>query len=222
MGIGASSVYDPERKVWSGPKKQLLYNCNVSLGNVLYFNLGSRPKNIQQINDTEKTTLTNEQVITLSKRIALSLLDLGLTSSDMVGIASFKSTYLMTLVFGCFFVNVPFHPVDVTIAFNETVQLWKKTKPKVIFCDGSFYKAIKEVVADIGIKCEIFTLGAQVEGVQRIEDLLYQRPAEKTFQPHEIEDGDQTAVVMCSSGSTGSPKAVTLSNRYFTSRCTSV
>lgn len=216
MGVVPSSVFDPERKIWSGPKKKMLYNCNASAGQILHKNIALHPKNIQQINDTEKITLTNEEVLSLSTKVALSLLDRGLTSKDIVGLIASNTTYVMPVIYGSFFINVPCHPVDVTFSKKAIAHCWNKTKPKVVFCDGSVYETVKEVLGDLGLKCEIFTLREHVEGVKKIEDLFIDRgDEEKFFQPHEIEDGDQTAVILCSSGSTGLSKAVALSHKYF-------
>lgn len=217
MGVIQSSSFDPDRKVWYGPKKQMLYNPNVSVGQLLYLNLAAHPKNIQQINDSEKTTLTNKQVLSMSTKVALSLLEMELTTNDIVGIIASNTTYLLPVVYGSFFINVPCHPIDVTFSKEAIAHSWRKTKPKVVFCDGSVYKTVKEVIGELGLKCEIITLRDHVQGVKKIEDIFIDGELEEKFQPHEIEDGDQTAAVLCSSGSTGLSKAVTLSHKYITS-----
>lgn len=218
MGVVPSSVFDPERKVWSGPKKQMVYHPNVSVGQLLHKNIAAHPKNVQQINDTEKTTLTNEEVLSLSTKVALSLLEMGLTSNDFIGLMAANTTYVMPVVYGSFFVNIPCHPIDATFTKEAVQYSWQKTKPKVIFCDGSVYETVKEVVSDLGLKCEIITLRDHIVGVKKIQDLFIDRGLkERFFQPFEIKDGDQTAVVLCSSGSTGLSKAVTLSHKSLTS-----
>ncbi|KAL5278031.1 hypothetical protein ACFFRR_002961 [Megaselia abdita] len=218
MGVVPSSVFNPERKVWSGPKKQMLYNENVSVGQLLHLNIAAHPKNIQQINDTEKTTLTNEEVLSLSTKLAFSLLEMGLTSNDFIGIMAANTTYVMPVVYGSFFINIPCHPIDVTFSKEAIEYSWQKTKPKVVFCDGSVYETVKEVIGDLGLKCEIITLRDHIDGVKKIQDLFIDRGLkERFFQPFEIKDGNQTAVVLCSSGSTGLSKAVTLSHKCITS-----
>lgn len=217
MGAVPSSNYDPERKIWSGPKKKMLYNDDVAIGQLLHLNLAAHPRNIQQINDTEKTTLTNEEVLSISTKIALSLLDLGLTVKDFIGIMASNTTYAMHVVYGGLFINVPCHPVDPTFSREAIAYSWSKTKPKIIFCDGSVYKTVKDVISDLELASDVYTLNNHIEGVKRIQDLFVDRGLqERYFKPLEIESGDQTAVVLCSSGSTGLSKAVTMSHKSMT------
>uniref|UniRef100_T1GWB0 AMP-dependent synthetase/ligase domain-containing protein n=1 Tax=Megaselia scalaris TaxID=36166 RepID=T1GWB0_MEGSC len=142
---------------------------------------------------------------------------MGLTSEDFIGLMASNTTYLMPVLFGSLFVNIPCHPIDVTFSKEAISYSWSKTKPKLVFCDGSVYNTVKEVVSDLGLNSEIYTLNDHVDGVKAVQDLFIDGGLrEQFFQPLEIENGDQTAIVLCSSGSTGLSKAVTLSHKYFT------
>lgn len=217
MGAVPSSIFDPRQKIWFGPKKQMLYNENVSIGQLLYTNLAAHPKNIQQINHTEQTTLTNEAVLSMSRNIALNLQEMGLTSGDFIGIMASNTTYLMPVLFGSLFLNVPCHPIDPTFSKEAIEHSWSKTKPKIIFCEGKLVQMVKKAIFDIGLKCDIYTLNGEVKGIKKVEDLFVAKTNdESNFQPLEIESSDQTAIVLCSSGSTGLSKAVTISHKYWT------
>lgn len=209
--------FDSKTNIWTGPRFPPSYNDNVSIGQLIFLNLTRHPKNIQQINDTEKTTLTNENVLDLSKRFALQYLDMGLKSEDVIGVIASNTTYLMPVLFASFFVNVPCHNLDVSFDKETVKHCWSKTRPKVIFCDGHVYSIVKEVVAELNLDCDIFTLNQHIKGVQSIEDLLSSvKSVDNFFLPLEIENGDQIAVILCSSGSTGLSKAVTISNKLCT------
>lgn len=134
MGIIPSTHYDAERKVWSGIKKQTLYHPNASIGQVLHSRMSSNLKNVIQINDVEGITYTNEQVLTMSSRISLSLQEMGIKTTDFVGIMSSNTSYLMPLCYGLFFSNIPFHPLDASFTVEVVTHCWSKTKPKIIFC----------------------------------------------------------------------------------------
>uniref|UniRef100_T1GB97 AMP-dependent synthetase/ligase domain-containing protein n=1 Tax=Megaselia scalaris TaxID=36166 RepID=T1GB97_MEGSC len=131
-----------------------------------------------------------------------------------------STTYLLPVVYGSLFVNIPCHPLDVSFQREAVSHCWSKTKPKLIFCDGNVYSVVKEVIEELRLKCEIITLNKHVQGVSKIDDLLTTKHiAEDTFLPLEIENHDQFSIILCSSGSTGLPKAVTISNSFCTEMC---
>uniref|UniRef100_B4MPV6 GK21534 n=1 Tax=Drosophila willistoni TaxID=7260 RepID=B4MPV6_DROWI len=62
---------------------------------------------------------------------------------------------------------------------------------------------------------KIVSLTGHVDGVLSIDDLLKPNPAEKNYRPLKLAVGpDQTAALLCSSGTSSLPKAVTLSNSF--------
>ncbi|KAL5277622.1 hypothetical protein ACFFRR_002697 [Megaselia abdita] len=216
MGAAPSTEYDPERKIWSGPNlKHKLFHPDVSIGQVLYDRIRINPKNVLQISDSEGITFTNEQALSMSVKVALSLLDLKLKQSDFIGIMATNTSYLMPLCYGSFFASIPFHPLDVCFDKEMVLHCWSKSRPKILFCDASVYDLVKEVVEELQLNSPIYIIKDRVEGVKHIEDMFGERGLQETFfRPQSIENEDQTALILCSSGSTGLPKAVTLSHHF--------
>ncbi|KAL5278030.1 hypothetical protein ACFFRR_002960 [Megaselia abdita] len=217
MGVTPSKDFNEETKVWSGQSKKPMYHDDIAIGQILHMRLVTQPKNVLQINDTEGITYTNEEILSFSRKIALSLQEMGLTQQDFVGIMASNTSLAMPVCFGCLFIGTPIHPCDVTFTKEATVYAWRKTKPKVIFCDGSAYKVCKEVSEELKLNCDIFTINDHIEGVKKVHDLFIDRGMKEIFfQPLEVPSGDQTAVILCSSGSTGLSKAVTMSHKNLT------
>lgn len=209
--------YDEKRKIWYGPKTKRLYDRDVSLGQVLFNALFSNPKNILEINDTEGVTLTNEDVIKRSIRVALSLRAHGVSQQDVVGILASNSANLMPIAFGSMFLAAPFHALDVSFTKDAIIHSWSKTRPKIVFCDGSAYDMVKEAGEKMGLEYLIYTVNNHMKGVKRVDDILQPQPLENLFRPSEISNGDNTAVILCSSGTTGLSKSVCISHKSFTS-----
>ena len=65
-----------------------------------------------QVDDTYGISITNEQALNWSIRVALYLKKLNLNHNDIVGISAKNSTYLLPTVLGCSFSGVPFHAVN--------------------------------------------------------------------------------------------------------------
>lgn len=208
------TTFDPIQKIWRGPKEKSIYDRDASFGKMVYSQMLPNPNNVIQINDTEGTRFTNAQVIQMSSRIALSFLDKGLQQTDFVGIMAGNTSYVLPLVFGCYFTGVPHHPVDMSFNGDMIAHCWGKTRPKMVFCDGKVYDLVKETVDKLKLDCPIYTLNNHLDNVARIDELLTDKGIrEKLFVPIPIQSGDQTAYVLCSSGSSGLSKVVCVSHR---------
>lgn len=209
--------FDEERKVWYGPKTKRLYRSDVSLGQVIFVSLFSNPKNILEINDTEGITLTNTDVLQRAVRVAMTLKGHGIKEMDVVGILSSNSANLMPIAFGSLFIAAPFHALDASFTKDAIVHSWSKTKPKIVFCDGSLYDLVKEAGEKMGLNYLIYTVNDHKEGVKTVDEILEPRPMENMFRPTEIATGNNPVVILCSSGTTGLSKSVCISHKNFTS-----
>jgi len=82
----------------------------------------------------------------------------------------------------------------------------------VIFCDGEEYEKISTATAKLDVK--IVTFRNHKPGSIPIEDVL-STPIKEDFKPYKLEKGnDQILAIICSSGTTGVPKAVTNSSTH--------
>lgn len=210
-----ATKFDADTKQWSGVETAPIYNSDVSLGQIIHRNLFCNPKNILQINDTEGIQLTNADVLLLSTRVAMNLMDKGVKQEDIVGVIAGNTSYALPVYYGVLFSGAAFHTLDPSFDKNDILHSWKKTTPKVVFCEGEAYKRVKEVRDENGLNYLIFTLNNHFEDVDRVDELLQSHPLENTFIPSSISSGDQTAIILCSSGSTGLSKAVCLSHKFW-------
>ncbi|KAH8371851.1 hypothetical protein KR093_009085, partial [Drosophila rubida] len=204
------TTYNKEDNTWRGMKRCSMYNQDISVGKIMFNVMRNWPKNVCQIMVEDSVTLTNAQALTWAIRIAQHLKKRGLNSKDIIGILGSNSTYMMPLGVACLMNATPFHAVN-PMADKETVQYaFGITKPKIIFCDGLHYE--KTVSATREWSPEIFTITNHTEAAPSIESLLEVTTTEKSYEPEPIENGDQTVAILCSSGTTGLPKAVCISN----------
>lgn len=209
--------FDEERKVWYGPKTKRIYNEDAAIGQVLFLSLFGNPKNILTINDTEGITLTNADVLQKAVRVALGLRGHGIKDQDVIGLFAPNSACLMPIAFGSIFIAAPFHALDVSFTKDAIIHSWSKTKPKVVFCEGKSYDLVKEAGKEMGLDYVIYTINNHKEGVRTVDEIFEPKPLENLFRPTEISSGDNTAVIMCSSGTTGLSKSVCISHKSFTS-----
>ncbi|KAH8371969.1 hypothetical protein KR093_009556, partial [Drosophila rubida] len=205
------TTFDVEAKTWSGQKRNPIYDYNVSVGRIIFNSLNNWPSNVCQINDVNGESVTNSQALTWAIRIVQHLKQRGFTQSDVVGIAAKNTTYLMPLGVACLMNATPFHAVNPVLDADSIKYVLELTKPKIIFCDGLDYMKVKAATRDWNP--EIFTMIDHIEGVSNIESFLEPTTTEMFYQPELLQNGgDQTMAILCSSGTTGLPKAICISN----------
>ncbi|XP_060654533.1 uncharacterized protein LOC132790114 [Drosophila nasuta] len=205
------TTFDPKDNTWAGAKISSLYNYDTSVGRIIFSTMKNWPKNVIQINDVDGVTLTNAQALTWAVRIAQHLKKRGLNNTDVIGILAKNTTYLLPLGVACLLNTTPFHAVNPMLDEDTIKYIYNITKPKLIFCDGLEYEKIKS--ATRAWQPEIFTMIDHIDNVPRIESLLDPTPTEMFYIPEPLKlGGDQTVAILCSSGTTGLPKAVCMSN----------
>ncbi|TMW46368.1 hypothetical protein DOY81_008552 [Sarcophaga bullata] len=225
--------FDKHKRIWSTPGTEGIYNTECALGRIIYNQLNSFPNVTLQIDHTANITLKARDVLTYAVRIAQHLHEMQLKQDEIVGFAVRNTTYVLPTVVGCFFNCTPIHPVNSTLdecksdtrlvsvnQNNPTFQnyciflatlshCFALTKPKLIFCDADIYK--KVYLATKSFKPKIVTITGEVEGIVKITDFLEPTKTERFYQPkHYSMGGHQTVAILCSSGTTGKPKAVCL------------
>ncbi|KAH8301567.1 hypothetical protein KR059_006097, partial [Drosophila kikkawai] len=205
------TTYDARDRIWSGAKRTYTFTDETSIGKVICSAMRNWPKNVCQINDVDGKAVTFEEAITWAIRIAQIFKKKGLQYPDVIGLAVRNSTYVMSLAVACFLNGTPFHAVNPEMDDATMTHVFSITKPKLIFCDGQEYE--KVLASTKEWQPEILTVTEPIEGVPHIESLLEPTPTEVFYQPELLkEGGQQTMAILCSSGTTGLPKAVCISN----------
>ncbi|XP_016994923.2 uncharacterized protein [Drosophila takahashii] len=206
-------TYDEKERIWSGGEfSNSLYKEDLSLGTIVFNTLRNSPKNVCQICDADGVSLTFEQTLTWAIRLAQFFKRKGLNHENVIGIAALNSTYIQPLGVGCLLNGTPFHAMNPALDEGTTSALCLKTKPAVIFCDDNVYEKVRS--ASINWEPEIYTITGKVEGVPSIEVLLDPTETEKNYQPEPlVKIGGQTVAILCSSGTTGLPKTICVSDR---------
>ncbi|XP_023179030.2 4-coumarate--CoA ligase 1-like [Drosophila hydei] len=210
MPYKPENTYDADRKIWSGQDERDYFAPDLSIGEIIFHEMRRHPKLIAQISDTEKTVLTREELHLNSMRVASYLRSLGLLQSDIVGIIARNTTHIFAVTYGCFFNGIPFHALNILYEQATIEQLFSITKPSIIFCDGDEYDKVKAATKNLNVK--IVTMRNHPMESISIDEVLA-TPVEENFMPARLEQGNlQTLAILCSSGTTGIPKAVTITN----------
>ncbi|KAH8369096.1 hypothetical protein KR009_000831, partial [Drosophila setifemur] len=202
--------YDADLKIWSAGPVVHYFDPHLSIGQIIFHEMRRHPQLIAQISPTEKTVLTRGELLTNSMRVATFIRSQGLLQSDVVGIIARNTTHISAVAYACFFNGIAFHSLNTSYNGSTIEKLFKITHPRLIFCDGDEYEKVRSATSNLGVK--IITMRKHPSGSITIDKVLT-TPIEENFQPAKLEQGnDQTLAILCSSGTTGTPKAVTISN----------
>ncbi|KAH8335389.1 hypothetical protein KR074_000754 [Drosophila pseudoananassae] len=210
MPYSPVNYYNSDLKIWSGDQVTHYFDRNLSIGEIIFKEMQRHPKQIAQISATENTILTRQELLQNTMHVASFMRSEGLLQTDVVGLIARNTTHLPAVAYACFFNGVAFHSLNITYDRNTIEKLFHITKPKLIFCDGDEFDKVREATSELDVK--IITMRNHPSESITINEVLG-TPIEDNFQPAELEQGnDQTLAILCSSGTTGIPKAVTISN----------
>ncbi|KAH8306091.1 hypothetical protein KR018_001234 [Drosophila ironensis] len=202
--------YDPETKIWKGIPQNPPYRPDVSLGRIIFRTMKNFPNNLCQISEPEGVEVNFQQALTWAIRIAQHLKSRGFDHKDIIGISAKNTTYIMPAAVACFF-NAPIQSANPILEESTLKHLYSISKPKLIFTDAVHYDKLYSATSEF--KPEIILTTGTREGVLSIPDLLHPTKTEFFYQPTPLKEGPkQTVAILTSSGTTGMPKAVCVSN----------
>ena len=159
-------------------------------------------------------TLSYAQMLASSRRIASALLARGLSAERPVMILSGNSLDHALIAFGALYAGIPFCPVSpayslVSKDYGKLAYLMKLLTPGIVFVDDAdgFADALTKNVPD---DCEIVASRGVVPGrkVTLLDELLATPDRADIDAVHAAIGPDTIAKFLCTSGSTGNPKAV--------------
>ncbi|XP_020801053.1 4-coumarate--CoA ligase 1-like isoform X1 [Drosophila serrata] len=206
------TTYDSGDRIWSGSKRTFTYTDETSIGKIIFTNMKNWPNNVSQINDEDGGTVTFNEAITWAIRVAQIFKKKGFQYPDVIGLPVRNSTYVMSVAVACYLNGTPFHAINPVMDEATMTHVFSITKPKIIFCDGQDYEKVQ--AASKEWQPDILTVTDPIKGVPHIQSLLDPTPTEAFYQPEPLKEGSQqTMAILCSSGTTGLPKAVCISNR---------
>ncbi|EDV48462.1 luciferin 4-monooxygenase [Drosophila erecta] len=202
--------YDNDQKIWSGEPVKENFDPDLSIGEIIFHEMRRHPQLTAQISATEGTLLTREELLANAMRVASFMRSEGLRQSDIVGIIGRNTTHMPAVAYACFFNGIAFHSLNIMYDCDTIEKIYKLTRPCIIFCDGDEFEKVRSATAKLDVK--IVTMRNHPLDSIKIEEVLA-TPIERNFQPAKLEQGnDQTLAILCSSGTTGTPKAVTITN----------
>lgn len=206
----ATGTFNSRTKIWTGNVGAYKFSLDVYYGEKLLEALDETPDRVLQINHEKEWRWTCAEVKMSSVRVAQNLTRLGIRPDDVVGFICRNSGNILPLIYGCALIGAPVNPIHISYTKDKIKDMFKMTKPKLVFCDHDLFESTKDALHEIKNKAMIFTLLKKVPVVPHVSELLVPTGCEYHFKPLSFDKraSEKLIAIVCSSETTGPAKAV--------------
>ncbi|XP_067617505.1 luciferin 4-monooxygenase isoform X2 [Eurosta solidaginis] len=147
-------------------------------------------------------------------RMAWVLQHLGVKSGDVIGLSSENNIGFAITLFASFAVNATVAPLNVTYSEREVHHAINLSKPKVIFASKFTVDLIAKVAKNNKFVKTVVGIGVdhQANKYHSFDELISSKkiPSKDYFDTPKANKKEDVALIVCSSGTTGLPKGVQL------------
>lgn len=147
-------------------------------------------------------------------RLAQVLRHMGVKSNDVVGLSSENSIEFALTLYAAFAVNATVAPLNVTYSEREVHHAINLSKPKIIFASKLTIDRVVKVAKNNSFVKNVVFLGTNSPhaNVTNLSSLMDNKQISSSldYTPPKANKDDDVALIVCSSGTTGLPKGVQL------------
>jgi len=178
-------------------------------------NFGSRTA-LQIKEGDHYLTWTYEELFLSSRKIARFLKSTGVRKSDRIGLITENTPYWGLAFFGILWTEATVVPLDSKLKEHSIAKILEHAECRVIFSSAKFFDMIQTIVQNQKSQPQIFILdGDAPERTHALKRILSQNASPETDLVHP--SPDSLAIILYTSGTTGSPKGVMLTHANITS-----
>ncbi|XP_029159124.1 4-coumarate--CoA ligase 1-like isoform X2 [Nylanderia fulva] len=160
-----------------------------------------------------------EKVVTYTElqdkvvRCALWLRKQGIKPGDVVSVCTHSHLNSIVPCLAAIYINAIFNPWDDSMDLQTALHFMQLTTPKVIFCNEKVVNVILKATKENCFNPNIVVFGDHPDAIAFSDILsMYSDAEAANFQFFEPDNIKQTVCIIHTSGSTGMPKGVELSN----------
>lgn len=204
----------PGNIVYGGPITCTETHAYKSLGHFILEKYKSFGNQITLIDAVTGEEYTAKNLYDSVVRMAYVLQHLGVKSGDVVGLSSENNVRFAITLFASFVVNATVAPLNVTYSEREVHHAINLSKPKVIFASKLTIDLISKVAKKNSFvkKLVVFDTNGSGEKILNFDELMSStKIASKDYYDTVVANKtEDVALIVCSSGTTGLPKGVQL------------
>jgi len=181
-----------------------------TLADVTRAHAGARPGAIAMVYQDRETTFG--ELDRRASQIANGLIAAGLKPQARVAYLDKNSDVFFEALFGSAKANAALVAVNWRLAPPEVAYVVNDAAAEVLFVGQEFFPVVEKVAADLKTVKTVIAIDAPHEGWEHYPAW---RDAQSATDPHVPIDGEDVAIQMYTSGTTGHPKGAMLTNNNF-------
>lgn len=156
------------------------------------------------------------ELVSRSVEITKALLVAGIKPGDVISIVSENRFEFAYIFFGTIFLNCISAPINPTYSEKELEHAFNLSKPKIIFASHSTIEKVSNVVKSLSYVKKLILIddgpSRESEGITRMKHFTNPKTLQQVyFEPYPVDKLTSICLILCSSGTTGLPKGVQLS-----------
>ncbi|KAL0124909.1 hypothetical protein PUN28_006636 [Cardiocondyla obscurior] len=170
-------------------------------------------KKFIQLDTITEETFTYAELQDKIVKCALWLQKQGVKSNDVISVCTNNQPNSIVPCIAASYINAIFNPWNEGMDLPTALHVLQLTKPKVIFCNEKSSEVILRAIKEKNFKSIVVIFGKRDDTISFSDILKSCNDTEvSNFHYIELDDIKQTSCILHSSGTTGMPKGVELSN----------
>lgn len=197
-----------------------LFDDEQSLGHLIIKRLTSAGNRIVLIDGITDEKMTANQLVTRSIEVAKALLVAGIKPGDVVSVISENRFEFPYILFATIFLNCTCAPINATYSERELQHAFNLSKPKFIFSSNATIVKVFNVAKSLDYVRRLILIDNEPsqpwQGLTVWREFTNPRlTGNVIFNPQPTDKSKSICLILCSSGTTGLPKGVQLSQQNF-------
>ncbi|KAF5295892.1 hypothetical protein FQR65_LT10380 [Abscondita terminalis] len=180
------------------------------LGHNYYSDMMKYKNNTAQIDGITKEEDTFGSLLQRSVRTALAMIDRGIKPGDHISMCTNNHLNSAVPFIASYFTGSVMGAIEPAMSVRDAIYLLQQTLPKIIFAVPSAVPMVEEVAENIGGDPMIVVFGETSRHTPFSQFILPHENEDK-FKPYEPDSLDTTSLIVFSSGTSGMPKGICLS-----------